>query len=339
MTLVFATHERCLDHLASMGHPERPSRLAAVVAGIRSSGLEDAVVPLDATPASRDALLAVHPAGFVDALAALGAAGGGRIDDDTAMDAASWDAALLAAGAGLDAIAALGRGEGDAAFCAIRPPGHHATPTRAMGFCLMNNVAIAAASLAARGERVAIVDIDAHHGNGTQAVFEDRADVLFVSLHEYPLYPGTGRLDEIGRGAGRGATINVPLPAGATGDVYLDALDRVVVPAVERFGATWLLVSAGFDAHVADPLTGLALRAGDVAGILSRLLPTVPPGRRVLLLEGGYDLDALSACAAVTVAACLGEAPVVASAERATSGGPGRTIVDAVVKSHPAVSM
>jgi acetoin utilization deacetylase AcuC-like enzyme len=337
--MVFATHERCLDHLAGIGHPERPSRLAAVVDGIVGCGLHEAVIPLDVAPAARDALLAVHPPGFVDALAALGSAGGGRIDDDTIMDGASWDAALLAAGAGLGAIGALDRGEGDAAFCAVRPPGHHATPTRAMGFCLMNNVAIAAASLAARGERVAIVDIDAHHGNGTQAVFDDRADVLFVSLHEYPLYPGTGWLDEIGTGAGRGTTVNVPLPAGATGDVYLDALDRVVVPAVERFGATWLLVSAGFDAHVADPLTGLELRAGDVAAILARLLPLVPAGRRLLMLEGGYDLDALTACAAVTAASCVGVPAPVASHERPTSGGPGRRIVDALVKSHPAVSM
>jgi acetoin utilization deacetylase AcuC-like enzyme len=274
--MVFATHEQCLSHLTGSWHPERPARLSAVVDGILAADLRDAMVPVDVAPAPRDALLAVHPEGFVDALAALGAAGGGRIDDDTIMDDGSWNAAQLAAGAGLAAIAALDDGLGSAAFCAVRPPGHHATPTRAMGFCLLNNVAVAAAALAARGERVAIVDIDAHHGNGTQAVFDRTPDVLFVSLHEYPLYPGTGWLDEVGKGDGFGTTLNVPLPGGATGDVYLDALDRVVLPVVERFAPTWLLVSAGYDAHAADPLTDLGLRAGDYADVLARLLPVVP---------------------------------------------------------------
>jgi acetoin utilization deacetylase AcuC-like enzyme len=186
---------------------------------------------------------------------------------------------------------------------------------------------------------VAIVDIDAHHGNGTQAVFDRTPDVLFVSLHEYPLYPGTGWLDEVGKGDGFGTTLNVPLPGGATGDVYLDALDRVVLPVVERFAPTWLLVSAGYDAHAADPLTDLGLRAGDYADVLARLLPVVPAGRRMLMLEGGYDLDALSACAAVTSAVCCDVTPPIASGERSTSGGPGHANVSAVLESHPALSI
>src|SRR6185436_3501446 len=157
--------------------------------------------------------------------------------------------AVLAAGAGLDAIDRLDRGDASAAFLAVRPPGHHATPTRAMGFCLLNNVAVTAAALAARGERVIILDWDAHHGNGTQDAFYDDPRVLYVSFHEHPLYPFTGKLHEAGHGAGAGSTINVPLPEGATGDVYLHAMDDLVAPAVEAFAPTWLLLSAGFDGH------------------------------------------------------------------------------------------
>ena len=177
------------------------------------------------------------------------------------------DGALLAAGAGLAAVDALERGEGTAAFCAVRPPGHHAEPDRAMGFCLLNNVAVTAAALRDRGQRVLIVDWDAHHGNGTQDMFWADPDVMYVSLHEWPLYPGTGRLDDVGVGPGAGTTVNFPLPAGATGDVYLAALDDVVAPLVERFAPDWVLVSAGFDAHRADPLTGLGLPSGDFADL------------------------------------------------------------------------
>ncbi len=173
----------------------------------------------------------------------------------------------LAAGAGLTAVAALQRGEGAAAFCAVRPPGHHATPTESMGFCLVSNIAVVAAALADAGERVWIFDFDAHHGNGTQAVFYDDPRVLFVSTHQWPLYPGTGRRTETGVGAGAGTTVNIPLPPETTGDVYLRAFDEVIAPVVDRFAPTWLLISAGFDAHRADPLTDLGLSAGDFAAL------------------------------------------------------------------------
>ena len=196
---------------------------------------------------------------YLDALERLCAGGGGRIDADTCVSTGSWEAALLGAGAGLASIESLDAGAATAAFCAVRPPGHHASATWAMGFCVVNNIAVAAAALADRGEKVLIVDYDAHHGNGTQDCFYDDPRVMYVSFHEYPLYPGTGALSETGAGAGVGTTINFPFPAGTTGDVYLTAVDEVLAPAVERFAPTWLLLSAGFDAHRRDPLTGLAL--------------------------------------------------------------------------------
>src|SRR5439155_14320787 len=226
---------------------------------------------------------------------------------DTSASRGSWLAAQLGAGAGLDAITRLDAGEADAAFCAVRPPGHHATPRRPMGFCLLNNIAIAAAALADRGEKVLIVDWDAHHGNGTQDAFYADGRVVYVSMHEYPLYPGTGRLDETGLGAGAGATVNLPFPAGATGDTYRAAIDEVVVPIAERFSPTWVLLSAGFDGHRADPLTGLGLSAGDYGELTRRVVELVPAGRRLVFLEGGYDLDALAASAGACVAALAGE--------------------------------
>src|SRR3954463_12850719 len=218
----------------------------------------------------------VHPAAYLDSIEAFCVAGGGAIDADTTASAGSWDAAVVGARAGPDAIARLDRGEASAAFCVVRPPGHHATPRRSMGFCLLNNVAVAAAALTDRGERVLVYDWDAHHGNGTQDAFYADRRVLYVSAHQWPLYPGTGAIEETGEGPGKGYTINLPFPPGTTGDVYLTAFDEVVAPAVERFDPTWVIVSAGFDAHRADPLTGLNLTAGDFADLTERLLAVAP---------------------------------------------------------------
>ncbi|CAN5632781.1 histone deacetylase [soil metagenome] len=281
--------------------------------------------------ATDDELVRAHGRDLVEALDRFGAAGGGSIDADTAMGPASMQAARLAAGAGLDLIARLQAGEGDAGFCAVRPPGHHATSGRAMGFCLLNNVAVAASALADAGERVVIVDYDAHHGNGTEEIFYRDPRVLFASLHEWPLYPGTGALGDVGEGEGRGTTINVPLPAGATGDVYRKAVAELIGPAAEAHGATWLLVSAGFDAHRADPLTGLGLTAADFADITGDLLALAPPGRRLLFLEGGYDLGGLARSTGAVLGRLL---EVVHRPEAPTGGGPGSEVVAAARQRH-----
>jgi acetoin utilization deacetylase AcuC-like enzyme len=273
----------------------------------------------------------VHPPALIDSIERFCAEGGGAIDADTAVGPSSFDVAMLAAGAGLELVRGLEAGQGTAGFCAVRPPGHHATATRPMGFCLFNNVAITAASLADRGERVAIVDYDAHHGNGTQDIFYEDPRVFYVSLHEWPLYPGTGPLDQVGHGAGLGTTINVPLPAGTAGDVYRRAVDDLVIPALEGFAPTWLLISAGFDAHRADPLTGLGLTAGDFADLTARLVALVPDGRRLLFLEGGYDLDGLRDSVAAAVSAAVG---VDVRPEPASSGDTGTERLAAVLDFH-----
>ncbi len=296
--------------------------------GFEAAGLGDELIGVVPRPATRPELETLHPADHLDALERFCRTGGGRIDPDTAVVPASWGAAVLAAGAGIDAAERLERGEGEAAFLALRPPGHHATPTRAMGFCLLNNVAVAAATLAGRGERVLVLDWDAHHGNGTQDAFWTDGRVLYVSLHQFPLYPGTGRLDDLGEGDGAGSTINVPLPAGATGDVYLAALDELIAPAVDAFAPGWLLVSAGYDAHRADPLTGLGLTSGDFAAFTQKVLAFAPPGRRLFFLEGGYDLAALEDSTAATVSVLAGEEQ---RPEPLSEGGPGSEVVRAAV--------
>jgi acetoin utilization deacetylase AcuC-like enzyme len=330
VSVLFVTHPDYVDH-AIPGHPERPERLAAVDEGVARAGLAGEVVPVAADLAEVADIERVHSADYVDALRRYCLTGGGWLDGDTGVVPRSWDAALRAAGAGLTAIERLDAGEGAAAFCAVRPPGHHALPSRAMGFCLFNNVAVAAAALAERNERVLIVDYDAHHGNGTQDAFYGDGRVAYVSIHQYPLYPGTGSVLETGDGEGAGFTVNVPMPAGATGDVYRAAVDDVVAPLAEEFRPTWLLISAGFDAHRRDPLTDLGLSAGDYADMTAALAELVPAGKRLAFLEGGYDLVALrdSTAAALSALAGDGQHP-----EAPTGGGPGRDMVTAALVTH-----
>ena len=326
--LLVAGTESYEAHDPGPGHPERAARLRALTDGMQRAGVTDALLALPARAATRDELIRVHDSALVDRLVEVAARGGGSLDPDTVMSVESWTVAQRAAGAGLAAIDALGRGEASAAFLGIRPPGHHATRRDPMGFCLLNNVAVTAAALVARGERVVVVDYDAHHGNGTQDIFWNDPKVLYVSLHEWPLYPGTGRLDQTGGPGAGGTTCNFPLPAGATGDVYLKAFDEVIDPLVEQFEPGWVLISAGFDAHRADPLTGLALSSGDYGALAARSAALAPgPGRVVVFLEGGYDLDALRDCVAATLPVLLGEPGDPTEAR--TSKGPGAHVVDA----------
>jgi acetoin utilization deacetylase AcuC-like enzyme len=307
------------------GHPERPQRIAAAMAGIEDLDLGSELRIVHGALADRERLVAVHSESYLDELAAFCRGGGGDLDPDTYATEGSWSAARAAAGAGLMAIEELRRADEGVAFVAARPPGHHALRDRAMGFCLLNNIAVAAAALLADGERILIVDWDVHHGNGTQEIFWDEPDVLYLSTHQWPLFPGSGRASEIGGAHAAGRTVNMPLPPGATGDVVRLAMEEIALPVVDAFAPTWVLVSAGFDAHRADPMADLALSSGDFADLARTVAGFVPrSGRLALFLEGGYDLGAVRASVAAAIAAVLDSSYVP---EKPTSGGPGVEMV------------
>jgi acetoin utilization deacetylase AcuC-like enzyme len=315
--IVFAAPE--LDgHVTPPGHPEHQGRLDAALAGIGAAGLDEVTEWRTPRLASHGDLGLAHDPDYVDAVEHFCAAGGGQLDPDTSAVAGSWDTARRSAGAVLDAIDALRSGECDVAFAGGRPPGHHAVPDRAMGFCLFNNVAVGAAALAAAGQKVAIVDWDVHHGNGTQDIFYDDPNVLYVSTHQSPLYPGTGRVAETGTGAGERTTLNIPLPPGSAGDTFRAAFDTIVAPTVESFAPDWLIISAGYDGHRDDPLGSLGLTAGDYADLALRLQALVPARRLLVALEGGYDLGALRNGVGATLSALIGQ---VFRPEAASSGG------------------
>jgi acetoin utilization deacetylase AcuC-like enzyme len=295
-------------HDTGNGHPERAARLDAVAAGLQDAMAAVELVDLAPRAATIDELARVHDRAHLLALERTLAVGRVDLDPDTPAGPGSWETALLATGAGLAAIDAVERGEAGTAFVAVRPPGHHAGIARSGGFCLVNNVAVGAAALRDRGERVLVVDWDVHHGNGTQEIFWDDPDVLYASTHEWPAYPGTGWSTEVGGPHARGATVNVPLPPGSAGDAAITAFDLVIAPVVEAFAPTWVLLSAGFDAHRDDPLAGLGWSAGDFALLAARVRRWAPRGRVVAYLEGGYDLEALRRSVSSTVTALAGDA-------------------------------
>ena len=333
--LLVVTNEG-VDRHDTGSHPECGPRTISALAGIEVAEVGDAVTVLASRAATVSELTDLHTPAYVASLERFCAGGGGKLDQDTPVGTGSWTTALHSAGAGLLALETLDRGEADAAFVITRPPGHHARPNGGMGFCLFNNVAVTAAHLANRGERVFILDWDVHHGNGTQEAFWDDDRVLFASLHQYPYYPGSGAVDETGGANARGKTINIPLPAGATGDVYLQAFDTLLAPAVADFVPTWVLVSAGFDAHRDDPLADVMLTAGDFAALTRRVQGIIPVGGRLMLfLEGGYDLDALTrSVAATTSVLCDGSY----TSERESNAGPGNAAVNDAVEAHRAAA-
>lgn len=301
------THTACLDHDPGSMHPESPGRLAAVLSALEEPGFE-ALERLEAPRAERDQIARVHPAAYVDALLdAIPATGHAQLDMDTIVSPGSGEAALRASGALCAAVDAVARGEAANAFCAVRPPGHHAEPQRAMGFCLFNSIAVGA--LQARAghglERVAVVDFDVHHGNGTQASFWDDPDLFFASTHQMPLYPGTGAASE--RGA-HDNIVNVPLPPGAGSADFRHAFREGILPRLTAFAPEMILVSAGFDAHRGDPLAGLNFEDEDFAWATDEILAVAAEtcaGRVVSTLEGGYDLASLARSAGAHVRALM----------------------------------
>jgi acetoin utilization deacetylase AcuC-like enzyme len=296
--IAFVYHESCLQHDNGPGHPERADRIRAIRDHLERAGLLATTLQIRPRPCPLETIARVHPVRYIEAIREACRRSPLRLDPDTGVSAGSWEAALLSAGGAIDACDAVVTGRASAAFVCTRPPGHHAEAEQAMGFCLFNNIAIAARHLqeAHRLERVFIVDWDVHHGNGTQHLFEEDDTIFYFSTHQFPFYPGTGRREEKGRGRGAGFTLNVPLLAGSGDAEYQQVFGEVLRPAIDRFRPDAILISAGFDAHRADPLAGMVLTEAGYATmtrIVKEAADEICGGRIVSLLEGGYDLAAL----------------------------------------------
>jgi acetoin utilization deacetylase AcuC-like enzyme len=294
-------------HDPGPGHPDRPDRIDACTSVLAEFG---DVVLAKPGPATRDQLTRAHTERYLDGLERFCIEGGGWIDRDTFAGPESFESSVSASGAVCDAVSTT-LSRGNPSFCLVRPPGHHAGPDFAMGFCLINHAAVGAHQAIASGaERVFMVDFDVHHGHGTQDIFWEDPRVLYLSMHQAPWYPGTGALDETGGGAGAGATVNLPLRAGGGDEMYAAIMERIVVPVGRRFRPDVIIASAGFDAHSWDPLSLMEVSSGGFGAITSAILELaaeVCGGRLVMTLEGGYDLDALSESFAASIRALSGE--------------------------------
>ena len=297
-------------------HPENSQRLVAIMSHLEKTGLINQATTLSPRAASVEELEMVHAPEYISEIKNKAEGGGGWLDPDTVMCPKSYEAALYAAGGVLTAVEAVMKGEVNSAFALVRPPGHHATHNRAMGFCIFNNVAIAAKfSLANFNlERVLIADFDVHHGNGTQEAFYADPKVLYFSTHEYPFYPGTGSMDEIGAGEGEGFTVNFPMTAGWGDEEYLRAFNEVLVPVARRFHPQLILVSAGFDAHWADDLAMMQVSVtgfAQMVEVLKNLAAELCQGRLVFTLEGGYNLQVLTSSVKATFDVLMGSSEIV----------------------------
>ena len=336
MTVGFVYDPIYLKHNTGQ-HPENAKRLEAIISHLEQTGLKQRLVPIAPRPATTGELSLVHDVDYIKHIQEVAEKGGGWLDSDTVMSADSYKAASYAAGGVIAATEAVMDGGITSAFALVRPPGHHATPRRVMGFCLFNNVAIAAKYALAKYklEGIAIVDFDVHHGNGTQDAFYDEPRVLYISTHQYPHYPGTGAIDETGVGAGEGTTVNIPLPSGCGDSEYQMVFEEIIVPVVGRFKPQLILVSAGYDGHWADEMAMMQVTVTGFArmvSIIKSMADELCRGRLVFSLEGGYDLAALSSSVRATFDVLLGKTDVEDKLGRSPYSGQPQDITSLMAK-------
>jgi acetoin utilization deacetylase AcuC-like enzyme len=345
-TLGYVLDEIFVQHRSPSGHPERPARAEAVREALVAAGIAARGVHVPTRMATDDELARVHGAGYLEDLGKVVPGRTGWLDPDTYYSPGTWDAARAAAGSACALATGVLHGALARGIAVVRPPGHHATRDRAMGFCMLNNVAAAAAAARAAGAaRVAIVDWDVHHGNGTQDIFWDDPSVLYLSVHQFPYYPGTGAPTELGGAGARGATVNVGLPSGAGDTDYTAVFDHVFVPALDRFRPDLVLISAGFDAFEHDPLAGMRVTHAGFAAMARRLRAVADrhaEGRIVAVLEGGYDLDGLAGGMTAVLETLTAPAPEAGPppplAPLPTAGSV-RAAIDATLAAHAAAGV